>query len=82
MDQPPCVYYIHGGGMMSMSCFFGMYRAWGRIIAAQGIAVAMVDFRNCLTPSSAPGSQTVPSRSQRLRIWFEVVGGLKRHAWH
>jgi acetyl esterase len=50
----PCVYYIHGGGMASMSCFDGMYRAWGKIIAAQGVAVAMVDFRNCLTPSSAP----------------------------
>ena len=50
----PCVYYIHGGGMQSMSCYDGMYRAWGRIIAAQGVAVAMVDFRNCLTPSSAP----------------------------
>ncbi|MCB1700615.1 MAG: alpha/beta hydrolase [Pseudomonadales bacterium] len=49
----PCVYYIHGGGMQSMSCFVGMYRAWGKIIAAQGVAVAMVDFRNCLTPSSA-----------------------------
>ena len=23
----PCVYYIHGGGMQSMSCFLGMYRA-------------------------------------------------------
>jgi len=54
-DVPlPCVYYIHGGGMQSMSCFDGMYRAWGKIIAAQGVAVAMVDFRNCLTPSSAP----------------------------
>ena len=50
----PCVYYIHGGGMQSMSCFMGNYRAWGRIIAAQGVAVAMVDFRNALTPSSAP----------------------------
>lgn len=49
----PCVYYIHGGGMQVMSCFDGMYRAWGKIIAAQGVAVAMVDFRNCLTPSSA-----------------------------
>ena len=49
----PCVYYIHGGGMQAMSCFLGMYRAWGKIIAAQGVAVAMVDFRNCLTPSSA-----------------------------
>jgi acetyl esterase len=49
----PCVYYIHGGGMQSMSCFMGNYRAWGKIIAAQGVAVAMVDFRNALTPSSA-----------------------------
>ena len=53
-DVVPCVYYIHGGGMQSMSCFLGNYRAWGKIIAAQGLAVAMVDFRNCLTPSSAP----------------------------
>ena len=49
----PCVYYIHGGGMQAMSCFMGIYRAWGKIIAQQGVAVAMVDFRNCLTPSSA-----------------------------
>ena len=48
----PAVYYIHGGGMASMSCYDGNYRAWGRIIAAQGVAVAMVDFRNALTPSS------------------------------
>ena len=49
----PCVYYIHGGGMQSMSCYYGIYRAWGKIIAAQGVAVAMVDFRNCVNPSSA-----------------------------
>ncbi|GAC1591374.1 MAG: alpha/beta hydrolase [Acidimicrobiales bacterium] len=48
----PCVYYIHGGGMQTMSCYDGNYRAWARIIAAQGVAVAMVDFRNALTPSS------------------------------
>ena len=48
----PAVYYIHGGGMQSMSCYDGNYRAWGRIIAAQGVAVAMVDFRNALIPSS------------------------------
>ncbi len=50
----PCVYYIHGGGMAHMSCFYGLYRAWGKIIAQQGVAVAMVDFRNCITPSSSP----------------------------
>ena len=52
MSSLPAVYYIHGGGMQSMSCYDGNYRAWGRIIAAQGVAVAMVDFRNALTPSS------------------------------
>ena len=57
----PCVYYIHGGGMASMSCFDGMYRSWGRIIAAQGVAVAMVDFRNCMTPSSAPEVAPFPA---------------------
>src|SRR5438094_3590915 len=51
-DVLPCVYYIHGGGMQTMSCYDGNYRAWGRIIAAQGVAVAMVDFRNALAPSS------------------------------
>ena len=49
-----CVYYIHGGGMATMSCYDGMYRAWGRTIAAFGVAVAMVDFRNCVRASSAP----------------------------
>ena len=53
-----CVYYIHGGGMATMSCFDGMYRAWGKYIAANGVAVVMVDFRNCLVPSSA--SQVAP----------------------
>ena len=57
----PCVYYIHGGGMQSMSCFLGLYRAWGKIVAAQGVAVAMVDFRNCLTPSSAPEVAPFPA---------------------
>jgi acetyl esterase/lipase len=49
----PCVYYIHGGGMQALSCFDGMYRAWARLIAAEGICVAMVDFRNALLPSSS-----------------------------
>ncbi len=57
----PCVYYIHGGGMQIASCFYGIYRAWGRIIASYGVAVAMVDFRNCLTPSSAPEVAPYPA---------------------
>ncbi|MFV0526976.1 MAG: alpha/beta hydrolase [Acidimicrobiales bacterium] len=57
----PCVYYIHGGGMMSLSAYDGMYRSWGRIIANQGVAVAMVDFRNCVDPSSAPEVAPFPA---------------------
>jgi acetyl esterase len=49
----PCVYYTHGGGMAYLSAFDEQYKAWGRLIAAQGVAVAMVDFRNCMLPSSA-----------------------------
>jgi len=67
----PCVYYIHGGGMQSMSCFLGVYRAWGKIIAQQGVAVAMVDFRNCLTASSAPEVEPFPAGLN------DCVSGLK-----
>ena len=47
----PCVYYIHGGAMMWSSSFNGNYRALARIIAAKGVAVAMVEFRNAMMPS-------------------------------
>ncbi len=81
-ERLPCVYYIHGGGMMHFSCYDGMYKAWGRMLAAQGVAVAMVDFRNCVTPSSAPevapfpaglndcasGLRWVASHAERLSI--------------
>jgi acetyl esterase len=67
----PCVYYIHGGGMQSMSAFDGMYRAWGKIIAAQGVAVAQVDFRNCLQASSAPQVAPYPAGLN------DCVAGLK-----
>jgi acetyl esterase/lipase len=67
----PCVYYIHGGGMTMMSCFDGMYRAWGKIIAAHGVAVAMVDFRNALRASSAPEVAPFPAGLN------DCVSGLK-----
>ena len=65
-----------------MSCFDGNYRAWGRMIAQNGVAVAMVDFRNAITPSSAPevapypaglndcvsGLKWLVANSERLRI--------------
>ena len=61
VEPLPCVYYIHGGGMQAMSCYDGNYRAWGKIIAACGVAVAMVDFRNALTPSTAPEVAPYPA---------------------
>ena len=60
-ERLPCIYYIHGGGMVTNSCFEGMYRAWGKIIAARGVAVAMVDFRNALRASSAPEIAPFPA---------------------
>jgi acetyl esterase len=66
-----CVYYIHGGGMASLSCYDGMYRGWGKIIAANGVAVVMVDFRNCLTPSSVPEIAPFPAGLN------DCVSGLK-----
>jgi acetyl esterase len=57
----PCVYYIHGGGMAFLSAERGVFKAWGRIIAAQGVAVAMVDFRNCVSPSSVPEVAPFPA---------------------
>jgi acetyl esterase/lipase len=67
----PCVYYIHGGGMASMSCYDANYRAWGKIIAARGVAVAMVDFRNSITASSAPEVAPYPAGLN------DCVSGLK-----
>ncbi len=57
----PCVYYIHGGGMATQSCFDGMYRGWGKHIAANGVAVVMVDFRNSVVASSAPEVAPFPA---------------------
>ena len=47
--------------MASQSCFEGNYRVWARLIAAAGVAVAMVDFRNAVVPSSAPEVAPYPA---------------------
>jgi acetyl esterase len=72
----PCVFYIHGGGMQIMSCYDGNYRAWGRMLAARGLAVAMVDFRNALVPSSVPEVAPFPAGLN------DCVSGLKWVAAH
>ena len=66
-----CVYYIHGGGMAALSCYDGMYRGWGRLIAANGVAVVMVDFRNAVAASSVPEVAPFPAGLN------DCVSGLK-----
>jgi acetyl esterase len=66
-----CVYYIHGGGMASLSCYDGMYRGWGKIIAGNGVAVVMVDFRNSVVASSVPEVAPFPAGLN------DCVSGLK-----
>jgi len=72
----PGVYYIHGGGMAAMSCFDGMYRGWGKHIAANGVVVVMVDFRNCVSASSAPEVAPFPAGLN------DCVSGLRWVASH
>jgi acetyl esterase len=60
-DVVPGIVYLHGGGMQTGSCFDALYRMWGRLLAHQGVAVAMIDFRNCLTASSAPQIEPFPA---------------------
>ncbi|HEY6341194.1 MAG TPA: alpha/beta hydrolase fold domain-containing protein [Bryobacteraceae bacterium] len=57
----PCVYYIHSGRMEMSSCFEGNYKTWGPIVASKGVAVAMVDFRNSVHPSSVPEIAPFPA---------------------
>jgi acetyl esterase len=66
-----CVYYIHGGGMASLSCYDGMYRGWGKIIAANGVAVVMVEFRNSVAASTVPEVEPFPAGLN------DCVSGLK-----
>jgi len=72
----PIVYYIHGGGMQTMSCYDGNYRAWAKTIAAQGVVCAMVDFRNALTPSTAEEVAPFPAGLH------DCVSGLRWVARH
>ncbi len=60
-DPLPTVYFIHGGGMRASSCYDPVSSAWGRLLAHMGVAVAMVDFRNSLVPSSVPEIAPYPA---------------------
>jgi acetyl esterase len=60
-DVVGCVYYIHGGGMASMSSQYGNYQTWARLLAHEGVAVALIDFRNCVSASSVPEVAPYPA---------------------
>lgn len=47
----PLVYYIHGGGMATLSSRDGIFQMFARLIARQGVAVCLVEMRNCLDPT-------------------------------
>jgi acetyl esterase/lipase len=70
-EHVACVYYIHGGGMATLSSFYGNYRAWGRIVAANGVAVVLVEFRNCIQASGVPEVAPYPAGLN------DCVSGLK-----
>ena len=47
MDGPlPCIYHIHGGGMMILSATSESYVRWRSDLAACGVVVIGVEFRN------------------------------------
>jgi acetyl esterase/lipase len=54
----PCVYYIHGGGMQVGTAHYAYYRMWARLLAHQGLAVMLVDFRNALIPGIIGGEHS------------------------
>jgi acetyl esterase/lipase len=60
-EELACIYYIHGGGMVSGSIDDPLYRAWGKVIAAKGVAVAMVEFRNAVYENSLDGVAPFPA---------------------
>ena len=74
-----CVYYIHGGGMATMSCYDGAHRGWGKIIAANGVAVVMVDFRNSVVPSSVPEVAPFPAGLNDCVSGLKWVAANARH---
>ena len=55
----PCFFYLHGGGMATLSSADGVFQAFARLIARQGVCVIMPEFRNSLI-----GTKLVPEVAQ------------------
>lgn len=54
VDGPlPCTVYIHGGGMTILDAHNAVHRRWSEDLAATGMVVVTVGFRNAWTPDGA-----------------------------
>ena len=71
----PCVYYIHGGGMMLLSCFDGNYRAWGKDDRPAGRGGSDGGFPQRAGGFLGARGGALPGRSQRLRRGALLGGG-------
>ena len=74
-----CVYYIHGGAMAGLSCTYGSYRTWGRLIAAHGVVVVMVEFRNAVSPSTVRDVAPFPAGLNDCVSGLRYVHRTPRH---
>ena len=48
----PCVVYLHGGTMTILHTMNKVHERWCRSLAAMGLVVIMVDFRNAYTAAA------------------------------
>ncbi|WP_245650470.1 alpha/beta hydrolase fold domain-containing protein [Nocardia harenae] len=69
----PCVYHIHGGGMVIMRAGHGFYVRWREELAAAGVVVVGVEFRN---GAGALGAHPYPAGSD------DCAAGLRWVAAH
>src|SRR5262249_61359843 len=60
-ERVACICYLHGGAMQVGSIFDPTFNGISRILAAEGVAVVMIDFRNAMIPSSAPEVAPFPA---------------------
>ena len=73
-----CVYYIHGGGMATMSCFDGMYRGWGKIHRRQRRGRGHGGLPQLPGPFVGIPGGAVPGRAERLRLRGPMGGRPRR----
>jgi acetyl esterase len=54
LDGPlPCTVYVHGGGMTILDAHNAVHQRWSEDLAASGMVVVTVGFRNAWTPEGA-----------------------------